>query len=1179
MRPAKLDPAGGATYCHLTHVVVDVRDLFSVRGAAPGGVRLAINRDKVEAQAIKLLQAGKLDKAILELKKLIEDDPADVRTLLKLGDTYVKMGNKKESIESYEKAASIYTEQGFYLKAVAVYKQILRVDANLPALHLKLAELYQQLSLTSDAIQHYQQVAVAYEHQGKAKESLDILKRMVDLDPDNLASRIKLGELFAAQGLPQEAVAELRRALEFLKQQQRYDDYVRVGEKLVVFDPGATDVARELAQIYMQRGQANIALSKLQLCFKADPRNVEVLALIAQAFLDMQQVPKTVSVYKEMAKIYAADGNTALSQRTWERVLELVPGDEEAEQALGQTSTAPRPTLVPTVVAPAMANAPMRSAPVTNSGSAQRSAEDEQLMRLLTETDVYVKYGLKDKAIEHLQKVFEVRRDYVPALEKLKTLQQSQGGPAYVDALRRLVDAAQKEQHPRAEEWQRELSSLSAARPAAPPLGTAMMAPVASRSSSGEGDFVAIDDNAPPDEPLEEGAFFTDDAPPDEPLVAPQAALPPDEPSAPDEAAFADKALEIPRMPTGVLPAPARPAAPPEPPPLELDEVDPTGSAEVMRAALQHVSDEMMDEVMSSEFVLEPSSEFQLADEAEQELKTGPGMPRLQSLTSPGPPPARDSSAASVDEDELDRMAREALAEHITAPAAKAAPLPAPVNELVPTAMNQLSSDELDEIAEFEGGTSEPSPPRPRPAPLPPELERGEGFDDPTLALLPPKNSSDMPTDERPRRVPTVPQPLVSASSDESGAQTAVAPSLAGMRQQPPSPSLASRPEEMQPAAAPPPTFDAVSDEFDPSKFDLPPEVKELLRKPAPVPEELVDTTPVDALKRPAAAPSSLAAPPKAPPPRAETSGGGTADFDSFSDDVTLRGVDKPKLQFADKQQGFENDPANQFFPDELEECEFFIQQELYDEAKEILTNILDDVPESARVQWMLARIEARENGQPEPPAPWEQRILEEVQAQLETLGIAESEEKLAEKIQEETQQVSVEEVLSQFKQKVAEVIPEEDAATHYDLGNAYRDMGLLDDAINEFLIAARAPAKAADAKFLIGKTRVDQGRFDEALAAFGEALTVAQATPRQRGAAEYERGVCLEQLGRGADALRAFRAAKGHGHDAIDIDRRIKALADKHGDGENGANGHDKNGAGHGGDRPAARSKNIDYL
>mgnify|MGYP001548839400 FL=1 len=65
------------------------------------------------------------------------------------------------------------------------------------------------------------------------------------------------------------------------------------------------------------------------------------------------------------------------------------------------------------------------------------------------------------------------------------------------------------------------------------------------------------------------------------------------------------------------------------------------------------------------------------------------------------------------------------------------------------------------------------------------------------------------------------------------------------------------------------------------------------------------------------------------------------------SGEITLRG----KLGLADKAHGFENDPANQFFPDELEEAEFFIQNELLDEAKEILAQILDDGPESARAQ------------------------------------------------------------------------------------------------------------------------------------------------------------------------------------------------------------------------------------
>ena len=154
---------------------------------------MAINRDKVSASAIKHLQSGKFDRAIGELQKLVEDDPKDVRTLLKLGDTYVKVGRRDDAIASYQAVADVYSEQGFYLKAVAVFKQMLRVDGNLPAVHLQLAEMYQQLGLHSDCMQHFQQVAVYYERQGDLAKTLDVLKKMVDLDPDNLYQDFCIG--------------------------------------------------------------------------------------------------------------------------------------------------------------------------------------------------------------------------------------------------------------------------------------------------------------------------------------------------------------------------------------------------------------------------------------------------------------------------------------------------------------------------------------------------------------------------------------------------------------------------------------------------------------------------------------------------------------------------------------------------------------------------------------------------------------------------------------------------------------------------------------------------------------------------------------------------------------------------------------------------------------------------
>jgi len=165
-----------------------------------------------------------------------------------------------------------------------------------------------------------------------------------------------------------------------------------------------------------------------------------------------------------------------------------------------------------------------------------------------------------------------------------------------------------------------------------------------------------------------------------------------------------------------------------------------------------------------------------------------------------------------------------------------------------------------------------------------------------------------------------------------------------------------------------------------------------------------------------------------------------------------------------------------------------------------------------------------------------------------------------------------VAEVLSQFKKGIAETVPEDDAATHYDLGIAYREMGLLDDAVGEFETAAKAATRAADSWFLIGLVRIDQGRADDALAAFDRAVGSPTASQAQQAAAEYQRGIVfVDHMNKGPLALSALKRSKLLGGTSPDLDRRIQALIKAHGDIDAASVAHQGGGDG--------RHKNIDYV
>ena len=81
---------------------------------------LAVDREKILQAAQKHVDKKKFDKAIQEYQKIIQQDPNDARTLLKIGDLQARMEAYAEAIATYDRVGQFYSAQGFALKAIAV---------------------------------------------------------------------------------------------------------------------------------------------------------------------------------------------------------------------------------------------------------------------------------------------------------------------------------------------------------------------------------------------------------------------------------------------------------------------------------------------------------------------------------------------------------------------------------------------------------------------------------------------------------------------------------------------------------------------------------------------------------------------------------------------------------------------------------------------------------------------------------------------------------------------------------------------------------------------------------------------------------------------------------------------------------------------------------------------------
>ncbi len=329
---------------------------------------MAFDREKILQAAQKYIDKRKYDRAILEYQKVVEHEPNDARTLLRIGDLQARLGSHAEAIATYDRVALFYSSKGFSLKAVAVLKQIGElIDRHAPHLadqygHVlpKLAQTYAELGLTNDALATYDAVARRLQNRGRDRDAVEIIRRMVSLDRQNALPYLRLAEALCRVSRVDEAMEHFWTSAQLLTQQGRPDDALKVLERILHFrqDPR---IARVAAELYLTKGtrEAGLsALSRLQISFDADPRDLSTLALLAQAFDLIGQSSKGVEVYKEMVRIAAETGQRELHDGYLQHLLAVAPRDEQV-RALAAMHGVSSPSRAP--LARARSSAPPES--------------------------------------------------------------------------------------------------------------------------------------------------------------------------------------------------------------------------------------------------------------------------------------------------------------------------------------------------------------------------------------------------------------------------------------------------------------------------------------------------------------------------------------------------------------------------------------------------------------------------------------------------------------------------------------------------------------------------------------------------------------------------------------------------------------------------------------------------
>lgn len=427
---------------------------------------MVTKKDKHLAAAQKYLERGSFEKALAMFQAAVKEDPKDTRTWLRMAEVHVRLGQNDKATEVYQKTVDLYVEQGFFQRAVAVYKNIIKLSPEFVEARLKLADVFRQLGLLSDAVQQLEQASALFQKANRTPEALGALKQIIDLSPEQPNPRIRYAEMASQAGALKEAAAEFAEAARLVKAQGRTDEFLRVAERMLHYDPQNHDMALEVATKYMENNNARAALPHLKAVFEARPRDPQVLDVLARVFEQLGQPHRTLPVLKELARVYAEAGRVGERNQAAQRVLAMDPNDAEMREMLGRgpstqarlqslspaslssgsrlTTPSPVPTPSPGTAAARRPTAitfsevevpaalrnryvtPTEPMPATMSeriniasSMVERSDDDVEVKRILAEADVFVKYGLVERAADHLRRVFDRVPTHQGAHERL----------------------------------------------------------------------------------------------------------------------------------------------------------------------------------------------------------------------------------------------------------------------------------------------------------------------------------------------------------------------------------------------------------------------------------------------------------------------------------------------------------------------------------------------------------------------------------------------------------------------------------------------------------------------------------------------------------------------------------------------------------------------------------------
>lgn len=280
-------------------------------------------------QANKLFRQGKIEAAIKEYTKVLDLKPDDLEVRRIVGDLQLRQNALKEAIKQFEWIADYYLKEGFFAKAIAMFKRITRIDPNYEKASFKLAELYTKQGLVIEAKQIYLDLAEEYKRQKNQKKALDMYKKILEFDRSNTKMRLLLADNYLKEGLLEDAVNEYVITSDILLNKRDFEKAEDLLKNTIAKVKDAK-LIKKLIHCYTSQGNDDKAIDFLKKLGPELNKNLDLMKTLGELYLKKNETTAAEKIFAEVAKVDPEEseivmklGKVYLQREEFDRAYEL----------------------------------------------------------------------------------------------------------------------------------------------------------------------------------------------------------------------------------------------------------------------------------------------------------------------------------------------------------------------------------------------------------------------------------------------------------------------------------------------------------------------------------------------------------------------------------------------------------------------------------------------------------------------------------------------------------------------------------------------------------------------------------------------------------------------------------------------------------------------------------------